>query len=242
MHHLKQNKEQLPLEKPYDILTELRAFGTNSEIGAGDVDNVRQLVDAPSSQNTVSLLESLRIGEIPCSSSSGNNSDNKNSAFKDDTRKTQQECNLLRKLLASESNADVQYLSNMRAPHRPTPSQNLERLLAKRNSYSESLSFPTMYTTSANTTNNRVQLLRKFGSPSLDIMARISSIANPNRIGDQINIFGAMAVSLKAELLQSCAAAILNKRAKMSTLEVAGSHLHKGKRLLYIYCSTQQLY
>ena len=212
MHHLKQNKDQLPLEKPYDILSEFRAFGTNSEIGGGDVNNVRQLVDAPRSTNTVSLLENLRIGEIPCSPSSYNIYDNKNNAFKDDTRKPEQECNLLRKLLATQSNSDGQYLSNTRDLHRLTPSQNLERLLTKKNSDSESYLFPTMYTTSVNATNNRLQLLRKFGSPNFNIMARISSIADPNRIGDQINIFGAMAVSLKAELLQSCAAAILNKR------------------------------
>ena len=40
MHHLKQNKEQLPLKKPYDILTEFTAFGKNSEIGGSEVDNV----------------------------------------------------------------------------------------------------------------------------------------------------------------------------------------------------------
>ena len=135
---------------------------------------------------------------------------NQNKQNQDESETIQRKYFVLRKLLETQKKADAHNLTNTGMIQRLRPLRNYGTILDKNLPCPELLSLSDMPPT--NSTNCKFQLLRPFPHFSPDVMAGVDRGNNGSRKNDQINIFGAMAVSLKAEFLQSCAAAILRRR------------------------------
>ena len=147
-------------------------------------------------------------------------SDTKNNSLKQDSylsesdENLQKKCYILRKLLAHQIKPNMGVFPHtIRSIPRLKPFRTFGSILDKDIPYTELLSHPNIL--GAKSTNNsespKVQILGPFSSSKQDI-SRTNQELTPIVNDDQINIFGAMAVSFKADFLQSCAAALLSKR------------------------------
>ena len=147
-------------------------------------------------------------------------SDTQNSSLKHDNYQSesdesiQKKCYILRKLLAHQIKPNLGcFPHTIRSIPRLKPLKTFGSVLEKGLPYAELFSHPNIF--GAKTTNNsdgpKFQLLGPFSSNKQDI-SRINQMPAPIIKDDHINIFGAMAVSFKADFLQTCAAALLSKR------------------------------
>ena len=132
----------------------------------------------------------------------------------DESEDIHKKCYLLRKLLAHQIKPGLNSMPITRTIPRLKPFRAFGSILDKTIPYRELFSHPNPVTTKPTSisSSSRFHILGSTTSANQDIPYRANQATNCSRGDEQINIFGAMAVSFKADFLQSCAAALLRRR------------------------------
>lgn len=132
----------------------------------------------------------------------------------DESEDIHKKCYLLRRLLAHQIKPGLNYLPITRTIPRLKPFRAFGSILDKTLPYRELFSHPNPVTTKPtnNSSSSKFHILGSTENANQEIPYRVNQATNCSRSDEQINIFGAMAVSFKADFLQSCAAALLRRR------------------------------
>ena len=132
----------------------------------------------------------------------------------DESQDIHKKCYLLRKLLAHQIKPGLNSLPMTRTIPRLKPFRSFGSILDKTLPCTELFSHPNPVTskTTSNASSSKFHILGPTTSANQDIPYTTNQATNCSRGDERINIFGAMAVSFKADFLQSCAAALLRRR------------------------------
>ena len=147
------------------------------------------------------------------------NNSEKVESFKDESEESlQKKCYILRKILAHQIKPNLGCL-----PHTIRTIPRLKPFRAFRSILDKSLPCADLLSHSSTLENQSIShsdglkyhLLGPLNSKRQDRSTRPNQVHASFDKDDQINIFGAMAVSFKADFLQNCAAALLRKRVSL---------------------------
>lgn len=147
-----------------------------------------------------------------------NNSLNKGGPeYPNDTENVQKKCYLLGKLLAHQIKPDFIRLANTKNTPQVKPFKVFGSISDKSSvfpdlspAFSDDFTASNLSTETSSCKGNKFHLLGPFTNVDQDVFDQGPPFTR--RRNDPINLFGAMAVSFKADFLQSCAAALLRRR------------------------------
>ena len=147
-----------------------------------------------------------------------NNSLNKGGPeYPNDTENVQKKCYLLGKLLAHQIKPDFIRLATTKNTPQVKPFKVFGSISDKSSvfpdlspAFSDDFTSSNLSTETSSCNGNKFHLLGPFTNVDQDVFDQGPAFIR--RRNDPINLFGAMAVSFKADFLQSCAAALLRRR------------------------------
>ena len=174
-------------------------------------------------QNADAIITTMEdnIGQVIVTQSLDNdsNSENHENLLGESEENIQKKCYILRKLLAHQIKPELGCLpQTIRALPRMKPFRAFGSILDKSIPFTELFSHPCTIETKpiSHSESSTFQLLRPLNCEKQNISTKNNHAPSPLVKNDHINIFGAMAVSIKADFLQNCAAALLRNRVSKS--------------------------